>query len=308
MKIKPFTKTNRFFGRSLAVTAVTVLLLVAVPVSAALAQVTTEIVPTANGFYTSWAGPGGYTRVDEGTAAANCNTNDVITSNVANARFSVSIPLTSVPDGSVITDVNVLANDRGDTAAGGTYATFVRLDGADSGNSATHTATGTVGGCTSSRNDGFDVADTTKGTGTTLEVGVIKLNTTSLRVGVLSAVVTYKFPTTLTVASATGTYGGTAVVSATLTRTSGGAAVGGKTVDFTLNGSSVGSAVTDASGVATLSTASLSGINANSYPSGVGASFATDADYMGSIGTGSLTVNKASQTITVGTHAPSSAV
>ena len=45
-------------------------------------------------------------------------------------------------------------------------------------------------------------------------------------------------PTTLTVAPASGTYGGTVNLSATLT--SSGSAVSGKTINFTLNGNPVG--------------------------------------------------------------------
>ncbi|MBV8857388.1 MAG: carboxypeptidase regulatory-like domain-containing protein [Acidobacteria bacterium] len=104
--------------------------------------------------------------------------------------------------------------------------------------------------------------------------------------------------TTLAVAPATGTYGGTAALSATLTSAAG--PVAGKSVDFTLNGSPAGTATTDASGVATLPNASLAGINAGSYPAGVGASFAQGGGYLGSSGSNSLTVNKAAQTITFG--------
>jgi hypothetical protein len=104
--------------------------------------------------------------------------------------------------------------------------------------------------------------------------------------------------TTLSVAAATGSYGGTAALSATLTSAAG--PVAGKSVDFTLNGSPAGAATTDASGVATLASASLAGINAGSYPAGVGASFAQGGGYLGSSGSNSLTVNKAAQTITFG--------
>lgn len=104
-------------------------------------------------------------------------------------------------------------------------------------------------------------------------------------------------PTTLVVNSATGTYGGTVNLSATLT--DGVSPLSGKTIDFSLNGGSVGSAVTDGSGVASLSNASLAGINAGSYPTGVGANFAGDPPYLSSSATNSLTVNKADATITV---------
>ena len=81
-----------------------------------------------------------------------------------------------------------------------------------------------------------------------------------------------------------------------------------ETVNFTLNGTSVGSAITNASGVATLSNVSLAGINAGSYPTGVGASFPGDGSFDPSSGSNSLTVSKADQSINVTTHAPASAV
>ncbi len=112
--------------------------------------------------------------------------------------------------------------------------------------------------------------------------------------------------TSLAVGPATGAYGGTTSLSATLT--SGGNGVGGETVAFTLNGSSAGTAVTNGSGVATLSNVSLAGVNAGTYPTGLGASFAGDGSYDPSSGSSALTVNQADQAITATTHAPASAV
>ena len=103
--------------------------------------------------------------------------------------------------------------------------------------------------------------------------------------------------TSLNVASATGTYGGTVNLSATLTVGSSG--VGGKTVGFKLNGNSVGSAVTNGSGVASLASASLTGINTSTYAAGVQASFAGDSSFSASNGSNVLTVNQASSTTTV---------
>ena len=104
--------------------------------------------------------------------------------------------------------------------------------------------------------------------------------------------------TSLGAASASGTYGGNATLSATLT--AGGAGVNGKSIGFTLNGIPIGSALTDASGVATASSVSLAGIDAGTYPTGVAASFAGDASYASSSGSNSLTIAKADQTITFG--------
>lgn len=94
--------------------------------------------------------------------------------------------------------------------------------------------------------------------------------------------------TSLPAASASGTYGGTVNLSATLT--SGGSAVAGKSIDFSLNGVSVGTAVTDGSGVATLTSVSLGGISPGAYPSYIGASFAGETNYAGSSSAGNLTV------------------
>ena len=108
--------------------------------------------------------------------------------------------------------------------------------------------------------------------------------------------------TTLVADNATGTYGGTTTLTATLTTTVGGTPVPGKTISFSLNGNSVGSAVTNASGVATLNNASLSGINAGPYPGGVSASFTTDATHTGSSDTADLTVNKKPLDVTASSH------
>jgi len=97
--------------------------------------------------------------------------------------------------------------------------------------------------------------------------------------------------TNLSVASASGTYGGTTTLSATLRKTSDNSPIGGKTVNFTLNGNAAGSTTTNGSGVATLSGVSLAGINANTYPTGVGASFAGDSGLSPSSGSNVLTVN-----------------
>jgi hypothetical protein len=105
-------------------------------------------------------------------------------------------------------------------------------------------------------------------------------------------------PTTLTVAPASGTFGGTAALSATLTRSSDGP-IAGKTITFTLNGSPAGTATTNASGVASIAAASLGTINAGSYPTGVGASFTSDGSFASATGTAALTVSQATVTVTV---------
>jgi hypothetical protein len=101
--------------------------------------------------------------------------------------------------------------------------------------------------------------------------------------------------TSISAVSGSGTYGGTASLTATLK--AGTTPLSGKSISFTINGSAAGTATTDASGVATLSGASLSGINAGTGT--VGASFAGDSGFLASSGSGSLTVAKASSTTVV---------
>jgi hypothetical protein len=107
--------------------------------------------------------------------------------------------------------------------------------------------------------------------------------------------------TSLGVAAASGSYGGPTNLSATLT--SGGLGVSGKMVSFSLNGNSAGSASTNSSGIATLANVSLAGINAGTYSGGVSASFAGDSTYAASSGSNTLTIAKATQTISFGTLA-----
>src|SRR5262249_33612853 len=108
---------------------------------------------------------------------------------------------------------------------------------------------------------------------------------------------TLKSPTALSPVSGSGTFAGTAALTATLMSNS--SPVSGKTVTFQLNGNPAGSGTTNASGVATVSGVSLTGINAGSYANAVSASFAEDSGFQASNGTGTLTVDKASSTTTV---------
>ena len=112
-----------------------------------------------------------------------------------------------------------------------------------------------------------------------------------------SATVTVAQPvsTSIAVAAASGAFGGSATLSATLT--SAGGPLAAKAVSFTLNGSPAGSAVTDATGLASV-TASLAGIAAGSYPGAITASFAGDANDSAASGSGSLTVGPAVLTVT----------
>jgi len=109
--------------------------------------------------------------------------------------------------------------------------------------------------------------------------------------------------TTLVIATpAAGTYGGSVNLQATLT--SGGSPLAGKSVTFSLDGFSRSSAITNASGVATLSNVTLTTglsntlLNVGNYV--VGATFAGDDTYAFSNDTDTQTVNPLGITVTAG--------
>jgi hypothetical protein len=101
----------------------------------------------------------------------------------------------------------------------------------------------------------------------------------------------------LSSADATGTYGGTVMLTATLT--ANGVNLSGRSLTFTLNGASVGVATTDLNGVATLADVSLSGINGGTYPGAVIAQFAGDLTFAPSTVTVQLIVQPATPLLQV---------
>ncbi len=107
--------------------------------------------------------------------------------------------------------------------------------------------------------------------------------------------------TNLSGVAGTGTFGGTATLTATLT--AGSSPLGDRTVTFTLNEGGavriVGLATTAVSGVATLTGVSLAGFNAGVYSGAVGAHFAGDSTYAGSGASGTLVVNTGTPPIVI---------
>ncbi len=103
--------------------------------------------------------------------------------------------------------------------------------------------------------------------------------------------------TTLAVDDKTGQVGATVALTATLTRNHDNAPVAGRTVDFTVEGTGVGSGVTDGSGVATVNY--VIPVGGGTGARTIGASFAGDAVYGASSGSGTLTVEKADTTTAV---------
>ncbi|PYR14284.1 MAG: hypothetical protein DMG00_04060, partial [Acidobacteria bacterium] len=106
----------------------------------------------------------------------------------------------------------------------------------------------------------------------------------------------------LSIAQATGVFGGATTIVATLT--SLGLPLAGRTVTFTLNGQPKGTTTTDASGFAVFLNATLAGINAGTHPGAIAASFAGDGSYAPSSATGDLVVFKRFPFISWGYPAP----
>jgi hypothetical protein len=104
-------------------------------------------------------------------------------------------------------------------------------------------------------------------------------------------------PTSLTGVSGTANFGGTATLTATLVSSATNAGISGETVSFTLDGTSVGTAVTDSSGVATLTGVATTD-GAGTDTSGVVASFAGDSTYSAATNaTGNLVVSQAATSV-----------
>lgn len=104
-------------------------------------------------------------------------------------------------------------------------------------------------------------------------------------------------PSSLTVAKASGTFSGTADISATLT--SGGVPLGGMTVSFKLNGALLGDALTGMDGIAVIKDVSLSGFDAGEYNGAVTADFQASGNYASCSASGSLIVEQAPSAIAV---------
>lgn len=98
--------------------------------------------------------------------------------------------------------------------------------------------------------------------------------------------------TSLTVSPVTAVYGDTATLTATLTRSNPTQNVDGRTVAFSLRGSSVGTAVTNSSGVATLTSVNLNKtpVAVAPHAGAITASFAGDSTHRASNGSAALTI------------------
>ena len=102
--------------------------------------------------------------------------------------------------------------------------------------------------------------------------------------------------TTLTVANETGAYGQTVSLNATLQV--GGNGLTGKTLTYQIDGSTIGTAVTNGSGVASLSYV-ITGALSSGPPHTITVTYAGDGSYGASSGTGTLTVTRSNTALSV---------
>ncbi len=212
------------------------------------------------------------------------------------------------------------AGDSGDNASSGsanlsvtkysttlTIPTVIGVPGQTVTLSATLKKNGAIG--PSGKTVSFSVDGTTVGTGVTNSSGVATVSyaiPAGATIGSHPIVATFagdstylastgkgtltvKYATTLTVANASGARGTNATLTATLTQTLGGAALSGQTVSFKVDGKPAGTAVTNASGVASLSYAISATATVGSHA--LSDSFAGDTTDNAATGTGTLTVN-----------------
>src|SRR3989338_6762442 len=183
---------------------------------------TTTLFPNGQGNYNKWNGDEG--DVDE-TGSVSCSSSDAIDSNNGGNRESVNIDLSSIPNGSTVTSVQVFTWDVAPSSTGGTYQTFVRV-GSTNTDSGVNLATTSTSGCTA-RNQTVNIPDFVKSGSTDLEVGVLKIGNTNVRVGAIRAVVIYTAaPQPDLTATKTNNVGGNAIINTpftwTLTATNNG--------------------------------------------------------------------------------------
>ena len=157
---------------------------------------TATIYPSAQGSQAAWTN--GETVIDE-TGTPNCSSSDSIYTSTVNARESAVLNLSSIPDGSIITSININSYDKADTTSGGTYKTFARLNSTnyDATTTLTSGTTSSSSTCNGVKTQLITLPNLVKSATTSLEIGVVKVSGSNnvVRVGALNAIVTYTPPT-----------------------------------------------------------------------------------------------------------------
>ena len=166
---------------------------------------TATLYPTSDGNYAQWTPKSGavhYTQVDETT----CNgTTDYVSETTVGERDSFGINLSSIPNGSTITNIQITPCASRNSSGGGsaTMNVFYRYNASNSADAGAYAITGTTPVALSATN--FTSLALTKGSTSSLEIGsVYSAGTKGARLSRLATVITYTLPTpTVTTNTAT---------------------------------------------------------------------------------------------------------
>ncbi len=196
--------TNRTFVRSGITLGIFCIGLFLLSLSSALAATTATLLPVSDGNYAQWtpkAGVTHYTQVDETT----CNgTTDYVSETTVGERDSYGISLSSIPDGSTITNIQITPCASRNSNGGGssTMNVFYRYNGSNSADAGAYAVTGTTPVALSATN--FASLAFVKGSTSTLEIGsVYSAGTKGVRLSRMATVVTYTpLPPIVTTSSA----------------------------------------------------------------------------------------------------------
>ncbi len=171
----------------------------------ASASTTATLMPTSDGTYTQWtpnAGATHYTQVDETT----CNgLTDYVSETTVGERDSYGVSLSSVPNGSIIMNIQITPCASRNSNGGGTATmdVFYRYNSTNSADAGAYAITGTTPAALSATN--FSSLTLLKSATSTLEIGsVCSAGTKGARLSRLATVITYTPPVpTLTTNTAT---------------------------------------------------------------------------------------------------------
>ncbi len=161
------------------------------------AATTATLLPTAEGTYLQWTPKSGsthYTMVDETT----CNgTTDYVSTTVTGKRDSYQVSLSSVPDGSTITNIAVTPCASKNKSSGSSVMNmFYRLNGANSADQGAYSLTGTTP--TSLATTNFSSLSIVKASSTALQVGAVYASGTGgARLSRVATVITYTPPVSI---------------------------------------------------------------------------------------------------------------
>jgi hypothetical protein len=157
---------------------------------------TATLYPISDGTYTQWTPKSGsvhYTQVDETT----CNgTTDYVSETTVGQRDSYGVNISSIPDGSTITQIEITPCASRSANGGGsaTMNVFYRFDGVNSADAGAYAVTGTTPTALGATQ--FSGLSQVKGSSSSLEIGAVySAGTKGVRLGRIATVITYTLPT-----------------------------------------------------------------------------------------------------------------